>query len=144
MHGHLPALAGGALIGLAAVTLMLSLGRIAGVSGIVASTLADLGSRRPGGDFGWRLAFLAGLAIGPWLPVLAGGERPVITIAQPLPVVVLAGILVGIGVRLGNGCTSGHGVCGLARGSARSLAATLVFIGVAALVVGLMRHGIGG
>ncbi len=133
------ALIGGGLIGLASVVLMLFIGRIAGIAGIVGGFFGAGGS-----EIGWRLAFIAGLIAGPFLVPLAGGTIPDITIDAPLPMVVAAGLLVGFGTRLGNGCTSGHGVCGLARLSPRSLAATLTFMVAGAAVVFVSRHLIGG
>lgn len=129
------ALMGGALIGAAAVLLMVSLGRIAGISGIVGGLMS---AKRK--DIGWRLAFLAGLVAGPWVPVLFGAPMPPIDVDASIPVVILAGVLVGFGTRLGSGCTSGHGVCGLARLSPRSLVATLAFMATAVVVVFLVRH----
>lgn len=127
---------GGALIGLAAILLMLLTGRIAGVAGI----LGDLIEFTPGAR-AWRLAFLLGLVAGPLVVAAAGGSlRPP---AMPgWPVVVLAGLLVGFGARLGSGCTSGHGICGIARLSPRSIAATATFVAVAILVVAITRHAL--
>lgn len=116
---------------------MLANGRIAGIAGIVGG-LADA----RGGDLGWRLAFVAGLVAGPFVVTLLGWPVPRITIEADLPVVIIGGLIVGVGVRLGSGCTSGHGVCGLARGSPRSLVATLTFMAVAAAVVFIARHGV--
>lgn len=139
---------GGALIGLSAVWLMATLGRIAGISGILAGLLA-----RPDGDWAWRLTFLLGLISGPALIVLLGGGlgnavgAPSDVIGAPAggtELMLIAGMLVGLGTGLGSGCTSGHGVCGLARLSPRSLAATLTFVAVAMLTVYVMRHVIGG
>ncbi|MBS0320673.1 MAG: YeeE/YedE family protein [Proteobacteria bacterium] len=126
------ALAGGALIGAAAGGLALMNGRLAGISGVVGSLVAG------GVDPGWRIAFLAGLVVAPlawrlWAPF------PGIALA-PVPVLVVAGLLVGLGTRYGGGCTSGHGVCGLARASPRSLVATLVFMATGALAVFVVRH----
>ncbi len=129
------ALAGGALIGAAAVLLMATLGRIAGISGIVGG-LMSAGLQ----DIGWRLAFIAGLIAGPWVAVLLGAPIPQVDVDASIPVVILAGLLVGFGTRLGSGCTSGHGVCGLARLSPRSLVATLLFMGTAAAVVFVVHH----
>jgi uncharacterized membrane protein YedE/YeeE len=131
----LSAALGGALIGLAAVLLMLLNGRIAGISGIFGDALA-VGSS----DRAWRLAFVAGLVLAPLL--LWGLGRPISQPAMPasLVVVVLAGLLVGFGTRLGGGCTSGHGVCGIARFSPRSITATMVFMITAVAVVALERH----
>lgn len=139
MTFFLSALAGGALIGLSASLLLLFNGRTAGISGIAGGLLAPVR-----GDVGWRLAFLGGMVVGGvllrrvWPQVLGA---PVLTAPVGL---VLAGLLVGFGTRLGNGCTSGHGVCGLSRGSTRSLVATLTFMGTAGLTVFLVRHVLGG
>ena len=131
------ALVGGGLIGLAAVLLMLLNGRIAGVSGILGEALA-------GEDRGWRLAFLIGLIAAPLL--LGAIGRPAAPPQMPasFAIVIAAGLLVGFGTRLGGGCTSGHGVCGIARLSPRSITATLVFMATAMVVVAVMRHGWGG
>jgi hypothetical protein len=127
---------GGALIGLAAVLLMLATGRIAGVSSIFGGLITPSSS-----DRGWRLAFVAGLILAPLTAGLAGYAFT----APPMPaswaMIVIAGLLVGFGTRLGGGCTSGHGICGVARLSPRSLTATAIFMGVAIMVVALMRHG---
>jgi len=133
----LTALAGGALIGLSAALLVLVLGRVAGIAGILGG-LIDLDR----GHLAWRIAFLAGL-IGAGALVLRLVPTPV-EIAATWPVLIIAGLLVGIGTRMGNGCTSGHGVCGLARGSKRSITATLTFLAVAAATVFVARHVIGG
>jgi uncharacterized membrane protein YedE/YeeE len=133
------ALLGGSLIGLSACLLMFSLGRIAGISGIVAGLFAPAHDERS-----WRVAFVLGLIAGCFVVRLAGASPQPIEITADIPDLVLAGLLVGFGTRLGNGCTSGHGVCGLARLSPRSLAATLTFMATGALTVFVMRHGIGG
>jgi hypothetical protein len=130
---------GGALIGLAAVLLTLFTGRIAGISGIFGGCLS------PGaGDRGWRIAFIAGLILAP----LAGGLVGFPLAAPEMPasyvVIVAAGLLVGFGTRLGGGCTSGHGICGIARLSPRSIVATAIFMAMAVAVVALTRHGFGG
>lgn len=129
-----PALAGGVLIGLAAVLLMLGAGRIAGISGIVGGLLP------PRGGAGWRLGFLLGLAASPWAYRLAAG-LPAIRVEAGTGTLVAAGLLVGLGTRYASGCTSGHGVCGLARGSARSFAATAVFMTAGFATVYAVRHG---
>ena len=139
MNAVVVALAGGALIGLSAVLLMLTNGRIAGISGIVGGLFGG-GS----GEAGWRLAFIAGVMAGPFAATLFGAPLPEIGIDASPSVVLVAGLLVGFGSRLGNGCTSGHGVCGLARLSRRSLAATLTFMTVGAAVVFVARHVLGG
>ena len=131
------ALVGGALIGLAAVLLMLLNGRIAGVSGI-------LGGALTGDGRAWRLAFLAGLVAAPLLMGALGDPVPLPRMPASWAIIVAAGLLVGFGTRLGGGCTSGHGVCGIARLSLRSILATLVFMATAMVVVAIMRHGFGG
>lgn len=135
----LSALAGGALIGLSASLLWLTTGRIAGISGILGSLLGP-----EKGDAGWRLAFLAGLMTAPLLAAGASGALPKVTIAASLPLLVLGGLLVGFGTRLGGGCTSGHGVCGVARLSRRSLVATLLFMAAGVTVAIIVRHGFAG
>jgi hypothetical protein len=131
---------GGALIGAAAVLLMASQGRIMGVSGIVARLLPP--DAAP--DRGWRLAFLAGALAAPAVYALAAGGLPAIALPAGLPVLVPAGLLVGFGTVMGSGCTSGHGVCGLARLSGRSLVATAVFMLTAAATVFAVRHVLAG
>lgn len=132
-------LIGGLMIGASASLLLLFNGRIAGISGILSGAIAPFPS-----DRGWRLAFVAGLILGPLLVVVFRQDTLDITLQGSLPVLLVAGFLVGFGTRLGNGCTSGHGVCGLARGSGRSLAATATFFSVALLTVFIIRHVIGG
>jgi len=133
-------LLGGALIGLSAVLLMASHGRIAGISGI-ASRLFP-----PYEDDGFpgRLAFVLGLVAAPFAVTAAAGEALQQTVSQNLPLMVAAGLLVGFGTVWGNGCTSGHGVCGIARLSSRSILATLVFVATGAATVFVTRHLIGG
>ena len=133
------AFAGGVLIGLATLLLALFDGRIAGISGIIGG-----GLRAPRDDLGWRLAFLAGLVLPPLTYRLAIGAIEPIAVASSPTILVLGGLLVGFGTRLGNGCTSGHGVCGIARLSPRSLAATATFMLSAAATVFVLRHVIGG
>jgi len=128
---------GGGVIGLAAALLVLINGQIAGISGIVGGLL-----RPRAGEFGWRLAFTAGLIAAP-LAYALGGTRPTITIDAGYPVLVIAGLLVGVGTRYAGGCTSGHGVCGLSRLSPRSLVATLAFMGTGFATVFVVRHVIG-
>jgi hypothetical protein len=141
MHNLTPlsGFAGGALIGLASAALMLLTGRIAGVSGIFGGLLA----LRPG-DRAWRLAFVAGLIAAPLIAALAGAPLPRPAMSSNLALVAVGGLLVGFGSRLGSGCTSGHGVCGFARLSARSIAATVIFMGTAVITVAIVRHGFGG
>lgn len=133
----LTALAGGIMIGLAASLLLLLNGRIAGISGILGGLLPR------SAESGWRLAFALGLLLAPALWLLFSGLPP-IHIEAGYPVLIGAGLLVGIGTRYAAGCTSGHGVCGLSRLSPRSLAATLVFMGAGFATVYLVRHVIGG
>ncbi len=129
------ALAGGVVIGLAAGLLILLLGRIAGVSGI----LAGLAPPRAG-DLGWRVAFLLGLFVAPVFGARLFGTQAPDFGAAGAPLLAVAGVLVGFGSRLAGGCTSGHGVCGLSRLSPRSLAATATFMAVAVVTVFIMRH----
>jgi len=128
------ALIGGALIGLAATLLLLLNGRIAGISGIAAGAIAA-----PSAERDWRTAFLVGLIFGPMVFAALGGTLPT-PMLPGLPTLVAGGILVGIGTQLGDGCTSGHGVCGLARLSPRSMAATLTFVATAMATVFVVRH----
>ncbi len=130
---------GGALIGLAAALLMLLTGRIAGISGILGGCLGTAG-----GDKGWRLAFLGGLVLAPLTVAVAGYGLTTPQMPASFTVIIAAGLLVGFGTRLGSGCTSGHGVCGIARLSPRSITATAVFMATAILVVALTRHLLGG
>ena len=136
MHNFTPlsGLLGGALIGLASALLMLSVGRLAGVSGILGGLLTA--SR----DRAWRLAFIAGLIAAALIGPLFGTPGAARLASPDLALYAAAGLLVGFGSRMGNGCTSGHGVCGFARLSARSITATLVFMGAAIVTVALLRH----
>jgi uncharacterized membrane protein YedE/YeeE len=129
----LHALAGGLAIGFASALLLAGSGKIAGISGIVGGLL-----RGGATDRLWRAIFTAGLVLGAWL-MAHFVQTPVSIAATPLQLT-LAGLLVGFGTQLGNGCTSGHGVCGIARRSGRSVTATLVFMGVAAATVFACRH----
>ena len=133
MYSYWQSLAGGLLIGLASWLLLASLGRIAGISGIASGAFA-----RVPGEAAWRRAFLAGL-------VLAGAAAALywhapVTPVRPLPLLTVAGLLVGFGTVLGSGCTSGHGVCGLGRRSARSLVATLTFMGAGVATVLIVNY----
>ncbi|MEG2050326.1 MAG: YeeE/YedE family protein [Comamonas sp.] len=134
-------LAGGLLIGLSAALLIALLGRVAGISGITGALL-QMPTWSAVKQWGWRLAFIAGMVAAPlvWqlfapLPAMEMPSNPV--------VIIVAGLLVGFGTRMGSGCTSGHGVCGLSRLSVRSLAATLTFIATGAITVFVMRHVFG-
>lgn len=131
------ALAGGAIIGLAAGAFVLLNGRIAGISGIAGGLLAAAK-----GDIGWRIAFLAGL-IGAPLAFQLVAPLPVVQVEAGTATLVAAGLLVGIGTRYGSGCTSGHGVCGISRLSPRSLVATAAFMAAGFVTVFVVRHVIG-
>lgn len=128
------AVAGGAVIGLAVAVLLLFNGRIAGISGIVGGLL-----RMSKGDIGWRVAFIAGLVLSVAIWKLFW-ILPEIKIEASYGMLALAGLLVGYGTRLGSGCTSGHGVCGLSRRSPRSIAATVVFMTMGFATVYWVRH----
>lgn len=128
------AIAGGVLIGLASSLLILLNGRIAGISGILGGLL------HPGtNDVAWRFTFLTGLVVSPLVYGLLA-TLPVVEVEAEPWLLILVGLLVGFGTRLGSGCTSGHGVCGIARVSRRSIAATLIFIASGMLTVYVMRH----
>jgi uncharacterized protein len=129
---------GGALIGLAAVLLMRLNGRIAGIAGIFAGLIDPTGDDRL-----WRATFLVGLVAAPLTAALLGWSLPSPQMPISLTLVAVAGVLVGFGTRLSNGCTSGHGVCGIARLSPRSITATVIFMAVAVAVVALTRHVFG-
>ncbi len=131
------ALLGGVLIGISASILMLADGRIAGIGGILGEFL---GLRR--GETLWRLVFLAGLVAAPLVYVMLGG-RPAFDITHSAATLIGGGLLVGFGTRMGNGCTSGHGVCGIARLSQRSFVATVVFTATGAATVFVARHILG-
>lgn len=133
------ALSGGALIGLASVMLMMLIGRIAGVSGILGGSLAFAS-----GEKLWRFAFIAGLILAPVAGGLMGYAVPAPQMPASWTMIVSAGLLIGFGTRLGGGCTSGHGVCGIARLSTRSILATAIFMITAIVVVSVIRHGFGG
>jgi uncharacterized membrane protein YedE/YeeE len=130
------ALTGGVLIGLAIAMLLLLRGRVAGISGIVAGVI------QPAGDWQWRGLFVAGLLTGGVLARLVNPDA-IGAMAAPVPLLALAGLLVGFGTRLARGCTSGHGVCGISRVSPRSIVATGTFMAVAGVVVFVVRHGAG-
>ena len=127
-------LAGGILIGTAAAMFLLLNGRIAGISGILGRLL-----RPRAGDTGWRVAFVLGLVAAPLVYQLVA-PLPSVQIDAGTALLVVAGLLVGVGTRYGSGCTSGHGVCGLSRLSARSLAATAAFMGAGFITTFVIRH----
>ena len=130
---------GGVLIGLAAVMLLFLRGRIMGATGILAGAL------RPASryDWTWRMLLLVGMVVGPWVYFAAAGDLPAIQVPVSTAALVVGGFIVGVGVTLGSGCTSGHGVCGMARLSPRSFAATGVFMLTTGLTVYVVRHVIG-
>jgi uncharacterized membrane protein YedE/YeeE len=131
-------LVGGALIGLASAALLLANGKVAGISGILGRSFLAVRD-----DRAWRLTFLAGLPLGAWLATRATADALGFAITSDPLVLVAGGLFVGVGTQLGNGCTSGHGVCGIARGSIRSLVATVTFMLAAALTVYVTRHFLG-
>ena len=131
------ALIGGALIGLASVLLILGIGRVAGISGIVGGLFSGYRTEQ------WRWCFLVGLLASPWLYQLFA-VFPAVQITSDVPVLVVAGLLVGVGTRYATGCTSGYGVCGLSQLSVRSLVATLSFMMVGFITVYVMKHLVGG
>jgi uncharacterized protein len=133
----IPGLIGGALIGLSAVMLMLGIGRVAGISGIVANAMvATDATDRP-----WRLAFILGLPLGAILVTALGlKDWSNVTFATSMTMTAVAGLFVGIGTTLGSGCTSGHGICGLSRLSNRSIVATVTFMASGAATVFIVRH----
>lgn len=133
------ALLGGVLIGIASSALLLASGRIAGVSGILGRSFFPAS-----GDLGWRVAFLLGLPLGAWCVGLVLPATTALEITGSTPLLVAGGLLVGLGTQIGSGCTSGHGICGLSRGSGRSLVATATFMAVAAITVFVVRHLLGG
>ena len=136
---YLPALAGGVLIGLAALGAMFLHGRIAGISGIVGGLL-----RRPFTDIGWRVTFVVGLLVGGLAVFIVDAGAFSNTAQRPLLVTALAGLLVGFGTRLGSGCTSGHGICGISRFSSRSIVATVTFMAAGAATAAIVTHAFGG
>lgn len=140
MFTPLESFGGGLLIGLAAVLLMAFLGRIMGATGILAGVIAPTS----GAEWSWRAAIVAGMVSGPLAIVLLTGEAPEISVPVSTPMLLIGGFLVGVGVNYGGGCTSGHGVCGMARLSPRSIAATLVFMVACFATVFVVRHVIGG
>ncbi len=133
------ALLGGALIGLSAVLLMAFHGRIAGMTGILSGLLPPFSS-----DWTWRAAFLAGAVVAPSLVIAATGFSVGYESPAPLQWTLVSGLIVGVGVYFGSGCTSGHGVCGMARLSPRSIVATVTFLGFAMITVFVIRHMLGG
>ena len=136
MHPYIMAAIGGVLIGLSAVLLMAFSGRIAGVSGIVGGLLPP----KPATDRSWRLSFVLGLVLAPLILRMATGASGIGAPAVDYPLLLAAGLLVGVGTAFGGGCTSGHGICGMARLSPRSAVAVTVFIIAAIVTVFVTRH----
>lgn len=136
----LPALLGGGLIGISATLFLIGLGRIMGVSGITRNLI----SRK--GFTDWRFCFVLGLLLSPWAYYLIVGSLPQIEITQSIPLIIIAGLLVGIGSTLGSGCTSGHSVCGIARFAPGSFVITFLFMLAGGISVFIVRHllGLGG
>ena len=130
----LPALLGGIVIGCAAVLFLIGMGRIMGVSGI----LNNLLSRK--GVTDWRLLFIVGLLISPWIYYLAAGSLPMVEVTQSFPLLVGAGLLVGVGSAMGSGCTSGHSICGIARFAPGSLVITAIFMLAGGASVFVLKH----
>lgn len=136
----LQSLGGGVLIGLAAVLLMLTHGRVFGATGILAGVIAP----EDRNDLAWRLAAIAGMVTGPALFYVFSGGMPAVDVPVSTLALIVGGLIVGIGVTYGAGCTSGHGVCGMARLSTRSIVATLTFMATTLVTVFVIRHVIGG
>lgn len=132
-------LAGGALIGVASVLLMALMGRIMGATGVLAGLLQPANLA----DWSWRAALLAGMVSGPVVVMLITGQFPQVQVPFSTTMLVVGGLIVGVGVTFGAGCTSGHGVCGMARLSPRSIVATLTFMLTTAITVYVVRHVIG-
>ncbi len=131
---------GGVLIGLAATFLMLLFGRVMGATGILSGLVMPASVP----DFVWRAVLLAGMLTGPFVVWLVSGAMPVVQVPVSATALIIGGVIVGIGVTFGGGCTSGHGVCGIARLSPRSIAATVTFMAFAFATVFVIRHVIGG
>lgn len=131
---------GGALVGLAAVLLMLGLGRILGATGILSGAVF-VTSRQ---ETTWRVALIAGMLIAPGAIFVVTGTMPEISVPSSPIMIVVGGLIVGLGASLGSGCTSGHGICGLSRLSLRSIVAVPTFMVTAAITVYLIRHAFGG
>lgn len=132
-------LAGGVLIGLAATLLMLFRGRVMGATGVLAGLVQPASSS----EFSWRAALVAGMVTGPAVVWLVTGALPVVQVPVSTIALVVGGLIVGVGVTYGSGCTSGHGVCGMARLSPRSIVATLTFMAFTFATVFIIRHVIG-
>jgi len=139
----LQSLAGGVLIGIAAVLLMALQGRVLGATGILSGLITGNATSQPG-DKGWRAAMVAGMIAGPLLLLGLTGQMPAVEVPVSWPMILAGGFIVGLGVTFGSGCTSGHGVCGIARLSPRSITATITFMITCGLTVYAIRHVLGG
>ena len=133
-------LGGGILIGVSAVLLMGFMGRIMGATGILAGVLSPAGWS----DWSWRFAVVLGMVTGPLVVLGVTGQMPAVQVPVSMPMLIVGGFIVGLGVTFGSGCTSGHGVCGMARLSPRSVAATVTFMIATAITVFVIRHVVGG
>lgn len=135
----LQSLAGGVLIGIAAVLLMALQGRVLGATGVLSGLITgtDLS------DKGWRAAMVAGMIAGPLVVLAVTGQMPALDVPVSWPMIIAGGFIVGLGVTFGSGCTSGHGVCGIARLSPRSIAATITFMITCGATVYVLRHVLG-
>lgn len=136
----LASLSGGILIGVASTLLMLFLGRVMGATGILTGLLRPASTS----DFSWRAAVLAGMVSGPLVIMALTGEMPAVNVPVSAGMLMIGGLIVGVGVTYGSGCTSGHGVCGMARLSPRSIVATLTFMAFTFVTVFIVRHVLGG
>lgn len=134
----LPALLGGILIGISAMLFLLGLGRVMGVSGILSNLLTRSGITA------WRLCFMVGLLIAPALYYIVVGSLPAVTVTSSMPLLIGAGLLVGIGSALGSGCTSGHSICGISRLAPGSLVITMIFMVAGGVTVFVLKHLFGG
>lgn len=132
-------LGGGLLIGLSSVLLMVTIGRIMGATGVLEGVLSPAGWS----DWSWRAAVVAGMATGPLVVLMVTGKMPEIQVPMSNAMLIVGGLIVGVGVTYGSGCTSGHGVCGIARLSPRSVIATIVFMAATAATVYIQRHVLG-
>ncbi len=135
----LQSLGGGIFIGVASVLLMATMGRIMGATGILAGFLQPASSS----DWAWRAAVLLGMLTGPLVVLVFSGEFPAVQVPVSTPMLIIGGFIVGVGVTFGGGCTSGHGVCGMARLSPRSIVATITFMIATAITVYVVRHVLG-
>lgn len=135
----LMSLGGGALIGIATILLMWTMGKIMGATGVLAGFINPVSWD----DWGWRAAIMAGMVSAPIAYLALSGQMPVVQVPVSTNMLIIGGFIVGIGVTLGNGCTSGHGICGIARFSPRSIVATIIFMIATGITVYVIRHVLG-